>query len=165
MERSDQPPTHTIEAAEAPSMSHGLTGIVGETDRAGIDVALKGFDAARAAVEEQMRPLLDIVDIITEGREALLEHYGVQPFGHCERCNKLLFQGELGCTPYADDSSVVYCADHAPTLGDLKAHWDRIDPSVDDEDDADRRAAFSAMLEAHLAAGGTLEHKQLEVLE
>lgn len=138
--------------------------IITDADRAAIDVMLKGFDAARAAIEEQMAPLLRVVDIITDGRETLLEHYGIQPTGRCERCEKLLFVGEPGAKPFADSNEVVYCAEHAPTLGDLMDTWDRHETEGESTEETELREAFNESLKTHLTKGGSLNHKAIEIL-
>lgn len=141
--------------------------VVNDRDRAAIEVMLKGFDSAQAAVEEQMKPLLRVIDIIAEGRETLLEHYGVQTAGRCEHmgCGRLLFVGERGGRIRGDDSEVLYCAEHAPTYADFKEFWDRIVATDDTDDEREARRHCSDLIAAHLADGGSLEDKRLEVLE
>ena len=73
--------------------------------------------------------------------------------GCCEGCDKMLFVGDVGLR--CDDGPLL-CAEHAPSWGDAKHQWDA-DEQLDD--DPERRAAFMAAYDAHIAAGGAAADK------
>lgn len=148
--------------------------VISEANRAAIDVMLKGFAATEALVAEQMAPfgpqnnhrlpatVERILGIIGEGRETLLEHYGVQPAGRCTKCDKLLFVGEMGARI---GSEIVYCPDHAPTFADYRELWDRIELFNQTEEERLAREAFEDEIARHLVEGGAaLTDKRLEEL-
>lgn len=73
--------------------------------------------------------------------------------GACEGCNTPLFVGDTGMR--CDDGPVL-CGECALTWKDVKAQWDA-DEMLDD--DPERRAAFMASYQAHLAGGGSADDK------
>lgn len=121
-------------------------------------------DAARKPIERLLKPLGEVQLEIDEQREVLLERAGVEVVGRCETCLKLLIVGDKGNRPYSDETEIVYCAEHAMTFGNLKAHWERSDPTNDDGDEAEQRIDELALVENHVARGGALTDKITETL-
>lgn len=111
------------------------------------------IEAARKPIDEQLRPFIDQAAEVEERREELIERYGAEFVGKCESCGKPLFSGDQGSHPYEDEFSIVYCAEHGLTYGDLRSSWS--EPGLYDEDD-ERRTDALKMVDDHLAAGGAL---------
>lgn len=128
---------------------------------AGIAAVIDLEEKRLRPLEEQMRPIKDAIAAAEERRELLLEEHGVEIAGFCEHdgCGRLIFVGEQGSRPYADETDVVFCADHAMTYDDLKRHWEDLDADKDHGEEGEMRTAALALVASHIADGGSLDDK------
>lgn len=119
-------------------------------------------EEAAAPIRAQLAPFIKETERIDDARTEYLAGLGVDIAGTCQRCGRLLFEGDKGGRPYIDERDAVYCWEHAMTYGDLRAGWQDRDP--DDDEYAENRAAALELVEAHVASGGNLFDPILETL-
>jgi hypothetical protein len=87
-----------------------------------------------------------------EAKEELLAKHNTYHVGNCETCGRLLLDGDMG---YSFDDGPIFCAEHAPQWRDVKAMI--ADPDFwEEQEDRDRA---QAALDAHMAAGGSMDDK------
>lgn len=144
-----------------------------ENDRRALSRKLRRLDREANFVRASMEPIRDLLHpyeaklIHIEARRfKALEAFGGDERGRCDTCSRLLLPGDRGLFPWADETGIGYCEEHAPTWGEWLAEMkEQIalgDP--DDEELRENAKAFRRRYRQHIKEGGAPTDKFTEVL-
>lgn len=89
-------------------------------------------------------------------RLEIIEESCPDRIGHCEGCNEPIWEGDRYA--YDSENAIYLCEECAPSWGDMLANPDHF---YDDEGEYRTAETAKAAVDAHLAAGGSLEDKMV----
>jgi hypothetical protein len=132
-----------------------------EDAREKLQEKLAELGKAISAVEEARKPFDDAIAALVMVRDAVIEEaIGDKDIvGSCEFCERLLLDGDKG---HRGTDGVIVCEACAPTYGCLKKQREEMVAESDDPEDDN--ALCLASIEAHIAAGGSLDDKVVHEL-
>jgi hypothetical protein len=119
----------------------------------------KAAKAAVEAIEKEREALLaptkERYDAACDRLE-MIEDECPERIGRCEGCDEPIWEGDrYAC---GNEDCIYLCEDCAPSWGDMLANPDQF---YDDEGEYHTAETVKAAVDAHLAAGGSLEDKMV----
>jgi len=116
--------------------------------KAAVDAIEKEREALLAPTKERYDAALEQLDLI---EESLPEH-----LGRCEGCDEPIWEGDRYA--YGNEDCIYLCENCAPSWGDMLVNPDQF---VDAEGEYHTPETAKAAVDAHLAAGGSLDDKMV----
>lgn len=139
-----------------------MTADISREVRAELAAKLEALGWEERPIIEAMQPLRAKLIMIEARRDELIESYGVEVYGNCLACCRLMLVGDKA---QSEASGGILCEECAYTYAEIKANHEEIAASgLTSELDPEGIEAFAEVYSGRVSAGLSVDEKPLYVI-